>query len=59
MDPAQVQAACALGELARSDAQAQVSIARAGGLRPLIAMLRSRSTQAQARGACALAHLAR
>ena len=54
--PAKVQAAAAIAELSRGNAETQASVARAGGLRPLIAMLEGRNTgAAQVQGARALA----
>ena len=56
---AQVNAAEALSNLARDNAETQIAIAKAGGIAPLLAMLPCKSQEAQAQGASALAQLTR
>ena len=54
-----MEAASALANLARDNEDTQTMIFKAGGIGPLLALLPARSVQAQARGAEALAQLAR
>lgn len=55
----QVHAAAALSNLARGNEGTQMAISRAGGIGPLLAVVASRNSQAQAQGASAVAQLCR